>query len=223
MARAKGSTTKAGSIRTQRVSQDVTSRIEGPHSGQGSVKKVGDAQTDIEAKGLRGIPGKGKVKSIGPDERVASGAVGSSGSVKVVGSGTFEDKLAAQGGELRNPATRQERSVKQVGPASREFAKLVERRGPTLETQQARFAPKRGQRLDKGVPLLIGGVGRAHAWSRYAGSPGTQPLGGANGRRAFATNSLLINGRARTFKPDPFDPRRDLRTPNKTRAIVPGS
>lgn len=223
MARAKGSTTKAGSVRTQRPSQDVTSRIEGPHSGQGSVKKVGDAQTDIEAKGLRGIPGRGKAKQVGPSELRESGAVGSPGSVRVVGGGDFEDKLAAQGGELRNPATRQEGSVRQVGPASREFTKLIERRGPTLQTQQARFAPKRGQRLDKGVPLLIGGVGRAHAWSRYAASPGTQPLGGSNGRRAFASNSLLINGRSRTFKPEPFDPRRDLVEPDKTRAIVPGS
>lgn len=218
MARAKVSTTKAGKVRTQRAAQDVTSRIEGPHRGK-SPKSVGP-QTQTEKDALRGIPGKGKVKSVGPDERVESGAVGAPGSVKVVGGGNFEDRLAAQGGELRNPASRQSGSVKQVGPQSRDLTKLTERAMPAPQTQQARFAPKSGRRLDKGVRLLVGGVGRAHTWSKFAGTPGTQ---GGGLKKVFATNSLLINGRTRTFKAEPFDPRRDLVTPNKNRAIVPGS
>lgn len=218
MARVKGSTTKAGVTRTQRVSQDVTSKIEGPHGGK-SPKSVGP-QTQAEKDALRGIPGEGKVKQVGPTSLRPAGAVGAPGSVKVVGGGTIEDSLDRNGGHLASPQTRQEGAVKQVGPASREYSKLIEHPMPPTQTQQARFAPKRGQRIDKGVPLLVGGVGRAHAWSKYAGTPGSQPLRGGNGRRAFTSNSLMINGRPRTFTPEPFNPRRDLVVPKSV--IIPG-
>jgi hypothetical protein len=213
MARAKGTTRKAGSVRTQRVAQDVTSRIEGPHDGK-SPKRVG-AATQLESEALRGPVGPGKSpKQIGPGEIRQSG----SGSVKVVGGGNFEDQLAAQGGELRNPATRQEGSVRQVGPASREYERLLEGAMPRTQTQQARFAPKRGSKLDKGVPLLKGGTGRAHAWSVYAGSPGSQRLGSPS--RAYTSDSLLINGRRRVFGPEPFSERRDLTIP--VSVVLPG-
>ncbi len=217
MARMKGTTTKAGSVRTQRVAQDVTSRIEKPHDGK-TPKKVGP-RTSREELDLRGIPGEGKVKQVGPTEMRDSGAVGSEGSVRVVGGGNFEDDLARQGGQLMNPATRQEGAVRNVGPVSREYAKLIERAMPRTQTQQARFAPKRGRRLDKGVRLLKGGVGRgALPWAKYAGKPGSQGMG--NTRRAFTSDSLLINGRRRVFGSIPFDPRRDLKEP--VSVVLPG-
>jgi hypothetical protein len=147
-----------------------------------------------------------------------SGAVGSDSSVRVVGGGNFEDSLARQGGELSNPATRQEGAVRHVGPVSRDYAKLIEGPMPRTQTQQARFAPKRGRKLDKGVKLLKSGKGRVHDWSRYAGKPGSQPLG--SGKRAFTSDSLLINGRRRVFGPEPFDPRRDLKEPKSV--VIPG-
>lgn len=215
--RLKGSTTKAGSSRTQRPAQDVNARIEGPHSG-GNAKRVGP-QTAAESKALRGIPGEGKVKNVGPETELrSSGSVGSSGSVKSVGKENFEDRLAAQGGDLRTPQTRQSGAVKQVGPLDRGYEKLTENAMPATQTQQARFSPKRGSRIDKGIPLLKSGVGRAHAWSVYSGQPGTQGLGGA--RRAFTSDSLLINGRRRVFGPEPFPARRDLVKP--AAVVLPG-
>jgi hypothetical protein len=218
MARLKGSTTKAGSTRTQRPAQDVNARIEGPHSGK-APKRVGP-ETTIETKDLRGIPGEGSVKEAGPSELRSSGSVGSSGSVKSIGKETFEDRLAAQGGELRTPQSRQSGSVKQVGPLDRGYEKLTENAMPATQTQQARFSPKRGSKIDKGIPLLKSGVGRAHAWSVYAGQPGTQRLGAGNGRRAYTSDSLLINGRRRQFGPEPFSGRRDLVSPDSV--VLPG-
>lgn len=217
MARVKGTTKKAGSVRTQKTAQDVHAVIEKPHGGK-TPKQIGH-RTTREDQDLRGIPGEGKVRAVGPSEIRESGEVGRDSSVRVVGGGNFEDSLARMGGELSNPATRQEGSVRSVGPVSRDYAKLLENAMPRTQTQQARFAPKRGRKLDKGVKLLKSGVGHgSRPWSRYAGSPGSQPLG--SGKRAFTSNSLLINGRRRVFGPEAFDPRRDLKKPKSI--VLPG-
>lgn len=216
MAKAKGSTTKAGVTRTQRTAQDVNARIERPHDGK-SVKQIGH-QTGAEKDALRGIPGEGRVRQVGPSDIRETGAVGSEGSVRIVGGGNFEDQLAANGGHLRSPG-RRSGTVRQIGPASREYAKLLEGRTPALETKLSRYAPKPGTKLDKGVKLLKSGAGRAHYRGLYAGSPGSQS--GSVRKVGFTSNSLLINGKTRAFGPDPIDPRRDLRKPETT--IVAGN
>lgn len=206
--------------RTSPPAKDVTSVIEGPHSGK-SPRKVGNAQTQSEADALRGIPGVGRVKQVGPTEIREAGAVGSPGSVRVVGGGDYEDAIARNDPKYRIPGTRQPGSVKSIGPSDIGYIRDTERpMVSSVETQLHRFRPKAGQTLDKGVPLLVGGVGRARAWGRYAGSPGTMLLGGSNGNRAFASNSLLINGRPRAFEPEPWPKRRDLGTPQSV--VIPG-
>lgn len=207
--------------RTSRPAQDVKQKIESPHAGK-APRKVGDAQTASEADDLRGIPGKGKVKQVGgPSAIRPSGAVGAPGSVKIVGGGNYADEVARNDPKVMAPGVRQPGAVKAVGPSDIGYTRLTEHpMSSEVETQLHRFRPKAGQRLDKGVPLLIGGVGRARAWARYAGSPGTLPLGGANGNKAFASNSLLINGRARAFEPEPWPARRDLSKPKSV--VTPG-
>lgn len=206
---------------TSRPAQDVTSRIEGPHGGKGAVKKVGNAQTQVEADALRGIPTSGKAPiQIGPGEIRKAGAVGGD-STKIVGGGDYEDHIARNDPQFMAPGVRQSGAVKAVGPSDVGYTRLTERpMSGEVETQLHRFRPKAGQRIDKGVPLLVGGVGRARAWALYAGSPGTQPLGGSNGNRAFASESLLITGRPRAFEPEPWPKRRDLGQPQSV--VIPG-
>lgn len=216
MAKSRGTTSRAGKTRTDRPAGVAADRIDPRHGGK--VKSVG-AQTEVERQALTGPRGPGRQpKQIGPSTiRKASPGPGK---VRQVGGGNWEDQVARQGGTTKAPGTRQSGSVRHVGPVSRAYAKLVEGRTPPLQSDLARFAPKRGQRLDKGVPILKSGVGRAHAWSVYAGQPGSKK-GGITGVGASSTgDTILVSGRRRPFGGEAFDPRRDLVTPQS--AIVPG-
>lgn len=218
MAKARGTTRKPGKTRTAPPATVAGDRIDPPHGG--SVKKVG-AQTIPEAQDLRGPQGPGLApKQVGPSEIRPINTPGSGSVKKVGGPGLWEDQVAAAGGFNTTPDHRVPGSVKSVGPGDVGYKLLVGRPMDPVQTQQARFAPKRGNRKDKGVPILKGGTGRARAWSKYAGQPGTQK-GGITGVGASATGDTIgIAGRPRPTRREPFPARRDLVTPES--AVVPG-
>lgn len=215
MAKSRGSTTRPGKTRTDPPATVAEDRIDPRHGGK--VKQVG-AQTEVERQALAGPHGPGRQsKQVGPSEIRPAGR----GKVRRVGTDVnWEDEVAAQGGVTHAPGVRQAGSVKQVGPADIGYQRLTEGRTPPLETNLRRFAPKRGDRKDKGVPILKSGVGRRHAWGVYAGQPGSKS-GGITGVGASSTgDTILVSGRKRPFGGEAFDPRRDLVTPQS--AIVPG-
>lgn len=193
MARAKGTTTRAGKTSTQSVSKVVADNIERPHSG-GSVRKVGPA-TQLEAEALSGQNGRraGSVRQIGPGT-IRPNQNGP-GSVKYVGTKNFEDVFATRG--LDNPYARQSGSVKQVGPVDRGFARLGEGSGNAGTFKTGRL-PGTVKPLITSTTLLKSGAGRSHSFAVFAGQPGS-----FKGRQAIRIaggggESVLINGRKRS-------------------------
>jgi hypothetical protein len=180
------------------------------------------AQTGVEANALRGPLRRPRnaVKQVGPSNIRPSGSVGAKGSVKVIGTPDIQDRIAAAGDRLPNPATRQAGSVKQVGPADVSYTRLTQGGGKQLTTAQKRYAPKSGDAAYNHTPLLKSGVGRAHQWSQYAGQPGSM-RGGISGRGASA-GDILISGRKRSIGAEPFPYNVDWVTPTGP-SVVPGS
>jgi hypothetical protein len=226
MARGKkirGTTTRAGRVVKSAVARVAADTIQRPNRGKRV--QVKGAQTAPEANALRGpsTAGRSAVKQVGPTN-IRPAAGGGADSVKVVGEGMpGQDTIARRGlTSPETPGTRQPGSVKQVGPTDADWNKLNRRSGPTMQSEQARYAPKPGGRPISSTRLLKSGVGRAHPYSVFAGQPGSKS--GTGSVRTFGpsgTAQTLVNGRRRAFRPEPFAPNADWVTP--TRSIVPGS
>lgn len=217
----RGTTTRAGKTTRSPVARVSADRIERPHSGKKVVVK--GAQTAVEANALRGPTraGSSSVRQVGPSSIRPAGRSGPS-SVRTVGEGMPADDQSARR-ELAGgaPGRRQPGSVRQVGPPDTAFARLVQRSpSPALQTQIARYRPKRPGRPISSTPLLKSGVGRAHPWALFAGQPGTV-RGGVRGVGPSTQQQTLVSGRRRAFRSEPFPANADWVTP--TQSVVPGS
>jgi hypothetical protein len=208
MARVKRTTSPAAKV--------VADQIERPHGGA-SVKKVGPA-TDLEAQALSGRNGAraGSVTQVGPTD--IRRPAGPTGSVKVVGGGNFEDEFARRGGFLDIPYARQSGAVRQVGPASREFSRVLEGTGGAGSFRSGRLPRTSG--LITGTPLLVSGAGRRYPFGVYVGSGLTGTKTAADVAKGAAGGSLLISGRRRGTPP-PQAESSDQVTPYGP-TIVPG-
>lgn len=224
MARARGTTKRAGKVTNQGPAKVSGDRIEGPHRGK-QPKLVGH-QTAPEREDLTGIPQRreNSVRQVGPSDIRESADVGRSSSVRRVGrTANFEDLFAAQGGVTMSPGRRQGGSVKVVGPSEIGYQRLTERRySPPLQTKQDQYRIKSGRKLDTGIPLLMSGAGRVHPWSVFAGSPGSKTGGVTKVKASSTGDTILINGRKRAFKPEGEDPRANLVTPSAA-TVLPGN
>lgn len=202
-------------VHTDKPAEVAGDRIERPHGGK-STKQVGP-RTGPEKEGLRGPNGPGgDHKAVGPSDitKPQSGR----GQHVAVGGDNWEDKTARVGGVTQAPGVRQPGSVKQIGPSDIGYQRLTEGRRTVMVSKLRLFAPKLGHRLDKGVPILKSGVGRAHAWSLFAGAPGSKK-GGITGVGVSSTgDTILISGRKYAFGPEPLE--EELVEPEAS--IVPG-
>lgn len=195
----RGTTKSAGKTRTAPVAKVVGDQIDSSR-GKGKVTKIGP-RTPVEAAGLSAANGRraGSVEQVGPSEIRPQN--GPTGSVTKVGEGNFEDQQAARGGFLDIPYRRQPGSVTQVGPATREYARVLEGTGSAGQPKSGRLPRSSG--LVTETPLLISGVGQAYEFGKFVGEPGT--LSGAAVKKGAAGDSLLITGRRkRTPSPQPY-------------------